>query len=264
MNNYQPTSRRRFGQNFLCDQHVLDDLVRAIDPKPQSPMLEIGPGRGALTRLLIRAGVSLTALELDRDLVVLLREQITDPGFRLVAGDALRVDYAELMQGTSPWRIVGNLPYNISTPLLFRLLEFADRILDMHFLLQREVVQRLCAPPGCKAYGRLSVMTQHLCEVEGLFDVHPRSFRPPPKVMSQLVRLRPRRGRRVDRACDEALDQVLRTAFSQRRKTLRRALESLFEPATLSELGINPSRRPDTLAVAEFLTLANHLATRKS
>ena len=192
MNESAHRPRRRFGQNFLHDRSVLYRLVAAIGPSPEDSILEIGPGRGALTEQLLRAGVTLTAVELDRDLAAVLRTNVDGERFTLIVGDALKTDLAEIAPAIRNWRVVGNLPYNISTPLLFHLLQFHERIIDMHFLLQREVVQRLSALPHTKAYGRLSVTTQYHYHVEPLFEVSPEAFRPVPKVVSQLVRLRPR------------------------------------------------------------------------
>lgn len=251
-----PRPRRRFGQNFLHDPVVLNQIAGAINPQPGQAMLEIGPGRGALTEHLLDSGVHLTAVELDRDLADLLRRSIHNTHFRLVEADALKLDLQCLDAEVDCWRVVGNLPYNISTPLLFHLLAQRESISDMHFLLQREVVQRLAASPGTKAYGRLGVMMQFHCEVEPLHEVGPGAFVPAPKVVSQLVRLRPRQLEPARLALEASLDHVLRTAFSQRRKTLRRALKALFSIEQLEAVGIDASRRPDTLELQEFMSLA--------
>ncbi len=249
--------RKRFGQNFLEDRAVLQRLAAAVAASPDDELIEIGPGEGALTALLLASGARVTAVELDRDLAGALRERDFGPQFTLVEGDALKTDFSALLPEHGGGRIVGNLPYNISTPLLFHLLRFRDRIDDMHFLLQREVVQRLAASPGSKSYGRLSVMTQLHCAVDPLFEVHPEAFRPAPKVMSQFVCLRPRP---LPAGLDlVALDRLLRTSFGQRRKTLRKVLQSTFSEHRLRDLGIDPSRRPDTLSVDEFTRLARHL-----
>ena len=264
MNESAHRPRRRFGQNFLHDRSVLYRLVAAIGPSPEDSILEIGPGRGALTEQLLRAGVTLTAVELDRDLAAVLRTNVDGERFTLIVGDALKTDLAEIAPAIRNWRVVGNLPYNISTPLLFHLLQFHERIIDMHFLLQREVVQRLSALPHTKAYGRLSVTTQYHYHVEPLFEVSPEAFRPVPKVVSQLVRLRPRERSIEDSTDTITLDLVLRTAFSQRRKTLRRALSDLFDASTLEDLQIDPGRRPDTLDVAEYIQMAQYLSAAES
>jgi 16S rRNA (adenine1518-N6/adenine1519-N6)-dimethyltransferase len=249
--------RKRFGQNFLEDRAVLQRLAAAVAASPDDELIEIGPGEGALTALLLASGARVTAVELDRDLAGALRERDFGPQFTLVEGDALKTDFSALLPEHGGGRVVGNLPYNISTPLLFHLLDFRDRILDMHFLLQREVVQRLAASPGTKAYGRLSVVTQLHCGVEPLFEVAPEAFRPAPKVISQVVRLRPKP---LPPTLDlGALDTLLRTAFSQRRKTLRKVLQAWFSPDQLQDLELDPIRRPDTLSVDEFTRLARHL-----
>jgi len=255
-----PQARKRFGQHFLADGEVVEAIVAAISVERGEPILEVGPGRGVLTTALAAAGARLTALEIDRDLIRPLRETL--PGVTVLQGDALTADLAPA--GTDgPFRIVGNLPYNISTPLLIRLFDACAAglpVRDMHFMLQAEVVDRLGAEPGNKSWGRLSVIAQYHCEIEPLLDVAPNAFVPRPKVQSRFVRLIPRVPVRPvrDRA---ALDRVLRVAFAARRKRLANALESLG--LDLPALGLDPGARPDTLHVADFVALANALDLRQ-
>ncbi len=258
MTAHQP--RKRFGQNFLESESVIRRIVGAIAPERGDRVVEIGPGLGALTRPLLERVDRLDVIELDRDLAGTLAERLGRPaGLTIHEADALRFDFAELAADAS-LRIVGNLPYNISTPLMFHLLEQADRshngIRDMHFMLQREVVDRICAEPGTKAWGRLGVMTQVRAEATRLFTVPPGAFRPPPKVESAIVRLVPRRLDDAERALLPALEHVVRAAFAQRRKTLRNTLRGQIDAATMQELGIDPGRRAETLSLDEFRTLA--------
>jgi 16S rRNA (adenine1518-N6/adenine1519-N6)-dimethyltransferase len=248
-------ARKRFGQHFLTDAAVLEQLARVIRPRAGDRLLEIGPGHGALTQLLFGATARYLAVEIDRDLIAFLKARFD--GLELVNDDILRVDLeAMLASGEGPWRLVGNLPYNISTPLIVRLLKHLQHIEDMHFMFQREVAARLAGSPGSKAWGRITVLTQYHCEVELLFHVGPESFEPPPKVWSAVVRLVPRANKL---ALDDsaAFDQVLRQAFGQRRKRLGNALHSLAPD--WSRAGVDPSRRADDLTVAEFVALANNL-----
>jgi 16S rRNA (adenine1518-N6/adenine1519-N6)-dimethyltransferase len=219
--------------------------------------VEIGPGLGALTEALLPSGCRLDAIELDRDLTTpLLAAFSIYPQFRLHSADALVFDYATLRQSDEALRIVGNLPYNISTPLIFHLLDFAGLIRDMHFMLQLEVVERLTASPGSKHWGRLGIMAQYRCDAELLFEVPPEAFDPPPKVQSAIVRLTPHREQQFP-DCDEAkLARVVQAAFSQRRKTLRNNLKPLIDAEAIAELGIDPSCRAETLELADFVRLA--------
>lgn len=251
--------RKRFGQNFLQDINIIDKIVAAIAPKAGEPVLEIGPGQGALTERLLPSGCALTAVELDRDLASFLRISfINTPNFRLHEGDALKFDLATLNPAPASLRVVGNLPYNISTPLLFRLLEQRQYIKDMHFMLQKEVVQRLAAEPDTSHYGRLSIMAQYYCQVVHLFDVPPGAFFPPPKVMSAIVRLRPRPPE-VIADNPVILAQVVNQAFQQRRKTLRNTLKGLVSESQMAACDIRPDARAETLSVAQFVRLANQL-----
>lgn len=260
MNGHIP--RKRFGQNFLRDARVLHAIVAAIGPRPGEHLVEIGPGQGALTRLLLPECARLDVVELDRDLVALLRKAFAgEERLRIHSGDALKFDFAALAEA-APLRIVGNLPYNISTPLLFHLFEQGGRVQDMHFMLQKEVVDRLCAEPGSKDYGRLSVMAQYYCAMEPLLEVGPESFNPPPKVVSAVVRLVPHAARPVAVA-PESLGRVVAAAFSQRRKTLRNALSLLLSGAEIAVAGVDPGARAETLALSDFARLAGLLADKE-
>ncbi|MGQ7245956.1 16S rRNA (adenine(1518)-N(6)/adenine(1519)-N(6))-dimethyltransferase RsmA [Halomonas sp. V046] len=252
-------ARKRFGQNFLRDLGIISRIVRSIGARPGDRVVEIGPGQGALTEpLLVDTAGRLEVIELDRDLIPGLRVQFFDqPDFVIHEGDALKMDFVALRGDGQPLRVVGNLPYNISTPLISHLLRAGDAVLDMHFMLQKEVVDRLAAPPGGSERGRLSVLAQYFCDVESLFVVPPEAFVPQPKVDSAIVRLTPR-AQRTCQADDEALlFDVVRSAFGQRRKTLRNNLKGRIEADALDALGIDPSRRPQTLSVEEFVTIAN-------
>ena len=251
--------RKRFGQHFLHDRQVIERLVRAIAPKPQQPLLEIGPGEGVLTRPLLATGARVTVVELDRDLAASLAERLGRPeALEIVQGDILKVDLTALA-GAQRLRVVGNLPYNISTPILFHLFEHLPMLVDMHFMLQKEVVDRLVAEPGGRDYGRLSVMAGFFCEMDWLFDVPPEAFRPAPKVTSAIIRLRPKALGESDRALLPALDQVVRQAFGQRRKTLRNSLRTLLDEQAIEAAGVDPGTRPERLSLPEFLVLARLL-----
>ena len=249
--------RKRFGQHFLRDPSVLERIVAAIRPVPGDHLVEIGPGLGALTRPLLAAVGELDAVELDRDLLEPLRAHCADIGrLRLHHADALKFDFAAL-RGTGPrLRVVGNLPYNISTPLLFHLLDQASHLRDLHFMLQQDVVERMAAGPGEEAYGRLSVMLQYRCQVEPLFTVGPEAFRPPPKVRSAVVRLVPRETLPVAVRDERLFAEVVRRAFAQRRKTLRNALRGWLDIAQIEAAGVNPGARPETLDLAAFAALS--------
>ena len=257
--------RKRFGQNFLHDAAVVRRIVQAIDPQPDDLMVEIGPGTGILTRELLKVLHVLHAVEIDRDLISTLHREFPDHGLELHACDALRFDFTALAGDPHSLRVVGNLPYNISTPLLFHLLESRRVLRDMHFMLQREVVARLAAPPGSKTYGRLSVMAQLHCHVEALFRVGPGAFQPPPKVDSAVVRLRPREPLALEDALLPAFGNLVARAFAQRRKTLRNSLSDVLETAQIHAAGVDPSARPETLAVEDFVALTRRLeAARRS
>jgi len=252
------TPRKRFGQNFLRDATVVHRIVMAVNPHPDDHLVEIGPGEGVLTTALLAQTTQLDAIEIDRDLAALLgRRFATSTHFRLYLADALKFDFAQLSHGEK-LRIVGNLPYNISTPLLFHLFAQASHIADMHFMLQKEVIDRLCAQPGEPDYGRLSLMAQYHCRAEKLFEVYPESFYPPPKVVSAIVRLIPHASPPVD-ADANALGKVVATAFSQRRKTLRNALKPLFTESELRTAGIDPGARAETVGLEAYASLARRL-----
>lgn len=260
----QHVPRKRFGQNFLEDDAIVGRIVDSIAPRPGQRVVEIGPGLGALTRELLQRVDSLDVVELDRDLAASLAGRLGHPpGLRIHQTDALTFDFSALA-GAEPLRVVGNLPYNISTPLLFHLLAQADAIVDsiadMHFMLQKEVVDRITAKPGGRDWGRLSVMCAARAEAQSLFTVPPEAFRPMPKVDSAVVRIVPRTLADAERAALPALEQVVRAAFAQRRKTLRNNLKGLIEASAIERLGIDPSRRAETLTLAEFRTLTRALA----
>jgi 16S rRNA (adenine1518-N6/adenine1519-N6)-dimethyltransferase len=252
---HQP--RRRFGQNFLADEHYVERIVAAVDPRPGEPIVEIGPGLAALTDRLVERAGQVTAIEIDRDLAARLRERFSPAQLTLHEGDALDVDFAALGRGL---RIVGNLPYNISSPLLFHLAAQADAVADITVMLQKEVVDRMTAKPATPEYGRLTVMLQAVFRIERLFVVPPGAFRPPPKVDSAVARLVPLR-ERAPAIADRALfARVVAAAFTQRRKTLRNALAALCDAPALAAVGIDPGARGETLAVADYVRLANALA----
>ena len=235
---------------------VIERIVDAIDPRPGQRVIEIGPGLGALTRHLVARTGHLVAVEIDRDLAARLRQQYLPDQLELVQADALKVDWRTLGQDL---RIVGNLPYNVSTPLLFSLLQVADVVRDQHFMLQREVVDRMVAAPGGSDYGRLSVMLQARYRLQRLFHVMPGSFHPVPKVQSSIVRMTPRTGAdRID-VHMPALSRVVTAAFGQRRKTLRNALAGLIDEATMRACQVDPGARAETLELAQFVAMAAHL-----
>lgn len=253
-------ARKRFGQNFLHDQSVIGQIIAFCEVKAGQHWVEIGPGQGALTAPLLWAGVNLDVVELDRDLVALLKQKFSGhEHFNIHSADALKFDFAALAKAGEKLRVVGNLPYNISTPLMFHLLASAQCIEDMHFMLQKEVVERLCAEPGSKQYGRLSVMMQYHCETEHLFDVPPESFSPAPKVMSSIVRLTPHRQPPVRVENLANLNRLVAQAFSQRRKTLRNSLKTLISEQDLDALSIDSKLRAENLTLAEFARLSNLL-----
>jgi 16S rRNA (adenine1518-N6/adenine1519-N6)-dimethyltransferase len=250
--------RRRFGQHFLVDQRVIGQIISVIDPQPDDPMVEIGPGLGALTTPLLARLARLHVVELDRDIVARLKQAYPPSKLAVHAGDALKFDFSALGPGL---RIVGNLPYNISTPILFHLARNVSALRDVHVMLQKEVVARIVARPGTSQYGRLSVMLQYHFDAEAMLDVAASAFRPPPRVESAVVRMAPRR---VSAPCfsDGLLGQVARAAFSQRRKTLRNALRSYLQAHEFAALGLSPLARPQDLTVADFVGIANYIGAR--
>ncbi len=258
--NHRP--RKRFGQHFLHDTRVIQLIVAAIAPQPGERIVEIGPGLGALTGPLLQRCGSMDAVELDRDLAARLEATgwVRDGRLRLHRADAQGFDYTALAGPGGKLRIVGNLPYNISTPLLFHLLAHARAIQDIHIMLQKEVVDRLAAAPSAQAYGRLSVMVQYRCRVETLLQIGPEAFRPPPKVRSAVVRLIPRDVPAVAVTNEKVFEEIVRRAFAQRRKTLRNALRGLLEPAEMEGLGVDPGARAGVLSWREFAALSNAVA----
>lgn len=254
-------ARKRFGQNFLQDAGVIDRLLRSIQARDNQRLLEIGPGRGALTEGLLDSGARLDVIELDLDLIPLLKLRFgLRANFHLRQGDALDLDLAELNPEPGQLRVVGNLPYNISTPLIFHLLGQSRWIGDMHFMLQKEVVERLAANPGGGQWGRLSVMVQYHCRVDNLFPVPPQAFKPQPKVESAIVRLTPRPTPPFPAKSPALLERLVREAFNQRRKTLRNALGALLPVEGIEAAGVDPRLRPEQIDLAGFVRLADQLA----
>ncbi|MES2128686.1 MAG: 16S rRNA (adenine(1518)-N(6)/adenine(1519)-N(6))-dimethyltransferase RsmA [Pseudomonadota bacterium] len=251
-------ARKRFGQNFLTDNYVLDNIIEAIDPQAGQAMVEIGPGLAAMTKLIIKRMGHMHVVELDRDLVARLEKSFTREQLTIHSGDALKFDFSLIpVPPGQKLRVVGNLPYNISSPLLFHLAEFAHLIEDQHFMLQKEVVERMVAEPGSKVYGRLSVMLQWRYDMSLLFIVPPTAFDPPPQVESAIVRMVPTR-RQLP--CDgPTLEAVVMKAFSQRRKVIRNCLAGMFTEAQLVEAGVDPGCRPETVALEQYVALANLL-----
>ncbi|MBK0056087.1 16S rRNA (adenine(1518)-N(6)/adenine(1519)-N(6))-dimethyltransferase RsmA [Stenotrophomonas sp. S39] len=250
-------AKKQLGQHFLADRHYIDKIVMAVNPKDGDRLVEIGPGQGAITLPLLRVHPKLTVIEFDRDLIAPLTAAAEPLGdLTIVQGDVLRVDFTALAAG-KPIRLVGNLPYNISSPILFHALEHAAVVRDMHFMLQKEVVDRMAAGPGSKVYGRLSVMLQAYCQVTSLFVVPPGAFRPPPKVDSAVVRLVPRDPASITIADHKRFAEVVKAAFGQRRKTLRNALNNVVTAEQFVAAGVRPDARAEQLDVAEFIALAN-------
>jgi len=254
--------KKRFGQHFLHDQAVLDRIVRTVNPKPDDALVEIGPGRGALTRLLLPKVDRLRVVEIDRDVIGPLRAACgQSEKLEIHMGDALEVDFAQFVEAGQSLRLVGNLPYNISTPLLFHLLGVAGLVRDMHFMLQKEVVDRLCAEPGSDDYGRLTVSMAARAEAVSLFDVGPEAFHPPPKVDSAVVRLTPRPAP-FPLADLGAYERLVQAAFNQRRKTLANGLKGLLTAAQIAAVGIEPGIRAEQLSPAEFARLSDAWASQ--
>jgi len=252
--------KKQFGQNFLNNGHIINQIVFSIRPKPEDHMVEIGPGEAALTTPLIDVVKRLDIIEIDNDLIGPLKIRFASkPAFNLHHTDALAFDYSSLLEfePEQPLRIVGNLPYNISSPLMFHLLNYSAHIKDMHFMLQKEVVDRITAAPGIKAYGRLSVMIQYACETEYLFTVGPENFTPPPKVESAIVRLLPYKQKPFIADNEMAFADVVKQAFSQKRKTLRNTLKGWLDAEQIESCGVNPTARAETVSVEKFVELAN-------
>jgi len=253
----QHRARKRFGQHFLTDPGVIDAIIASVAPQKEDIIVEIGPGQGAITRPLAARAGRLHLVELDRDLAARLRREYAgDCNVTVHEADALEFDFAALGDSV---RVVGNLPYNISTPLLFHLLDFRQHIVDMHFMLQKEVVDRMAATPGSKTYGRLSIMLGCHFQIDALFDVDRQAFDPPPDVTSAIVRLAPLPPGTYAIDDEQQLSQLVAQAFSQRRKTIRNSLKTTVDEAALEAAGIDPGLRPEAIAIAHYVRLANAL-----
>ncbi|MES1949006.1 dimethyladenosine transferase [Salinisphaera sp. C84B14] len=257
-------ARKRFGQHFLHERGVIDRIVSMLAPATDDALVEIGPGQGALTTPLLARVERLSVIEIDRDLIAELEARAAqDPRLEVIAGDALRIDYAALAKRRGPLRLVGNLPYNISSPLLFTLLGSTAPIVDMHFMLQKEVVDRMTASPGSRDYGRLTVSMAARAHAQALFDVGPGAFNPPPKVMSSVVRITPR-APDFEIVNPALFDRLVTAAFSQRRKTLRNAVSGFLDADAIDACDIDPMLRPERLAPADFARLANRAHADKA
>ena len=249
-------ARKRFGQNFLQDEMVIADIVGAIDPDTDQHLVEIGPGHGAITQHLVSACQRLDVVEIDRDLIPLLQTKLGHyPQLHIYEADALTFDYTKLVLDDAPLRVIGNLPYNITTPLLFHLLAQSHCITDMCFMLQNEVVDRICAQPGSKTYGRLSIMMQYQCEATKLFTVFPDAFIPMPKVDSAIIYIKPLSERIGGGLPIKALNKVVTQAFSMRRKTISNTLKSIMSLSVLEQLDIDFKQRPETISVEDYVAI---------
>ncbi len=256
-------AKKRFGQNFLHNDAIISKIVDAINPEPDENLVEIGPGLGALTEPVIDRAGKLSVIELDRDLAHRLRHHpFLAPHLTIYETDALKFDFAQLTSAGKPLRIFGNLPYNISTPLIFHLLSFHNVIADMHFMLQKEVVERMAATPNSKAYGRLSIMTQYQCQVIPVMEIGPEAFKPAPKVDSAIVRLIPHQQIAEPAQSVAMLNTVCLTAFNQRRKAIRNSLKKLISIEQLQTLDIDAGIRPENLTPTEYIRIANFLSTQ--
>lgn len=249
--------KKRFGQNFLTDQSIIQALVNAISPKPENLMVEIGPGLGALTQPLIKQLQHLHVVEIDRDIISWMQSFYPAEKITIHNSDALKFDFKSIGERI---RVVGNLPYNISSPILFHLLDNVQTIIDMHFMLQKEVVERMVAAPSTPAYGRLSVMLQYKLHMEYLFTVPPEAFDPPPKVESAFVRCVPHASLPFTAVDEKLFARVVLNAFGQRRKTLRNTLKGMLDDNGFIQLDINPQLRAENLSVEKFVTIANYLS----
>jgi len=257
-------AKKRFGQNFLHNDAVISDIIDAINPEPGENLVEIGPGLGALTEPVVERAKKLSVVELDRDLAKRLRHHpFLAPHLTIYETDALNFDFAQLAFDENgieqPLRIFGNLPYNISTPLIFHLLTFKDKVKDMHFMLQKEVVERMASGPDCKAYGRLSIMTQYQCQVMPVMEIGPEAFKPAPKVDSAIVRLIPHKVIKNPVKKISALNTVCLAAFNQRRKTIRNGFKKLISVEQLASLDIDANLRPENLTIDDYIKLANFI-----
>jgi 16S rRNA (adenine1518-N6/adenine1519-N6)-dimethyltransferase len=257
---FEHKARKRFGQNFLIDHQIISNIARTVAAQKDDVLVEIGPGKGAITELLAEATDHLRVIELDRDLVPWLKVKFEKhPDFQLFQADALKFDFAQLVQAGQRFRVVGNLPYNISTPLIFHLLSYANKIHDMHFMLQKEVVKRMAAQPGESAYGRLGIMVQYFCKVDDLFDVPPESFDPAPKVDSAIVRLIPYQELPYKANHFPTLEKLVNFAFQQRRKTLRNSLKQWVSADQMESFPVDLSLRPEEISLPEYVAMSNAL-----
>ncbi|QDH70784.1 16S rRNA (adenine(1518)-N(6)/adenine(1519)-N(6))-dimethyltransferase RsmA [Marilutibacter alkalisoli] len=262
---FKDPPKKSLGQHFLHERGIIDRIVQAVNPKPEDRLVEIGPGQGAITFPLLDVHGRLTVIEFDRDLIFPLTEAARAHGtLRVIHRNVLEVDFTALAGEEGPLRLVGNLPYNLSSPILFHALEHAAVIRDMTFMLQKEVVDRMAAGPGSKIYGRLSVMLQAYCAVTPLFNVPPGAFRPPPKVDSAVVRMVPRAPEKIGIDDPDLFAAVVRDAFGQRRKTLRNALSKICDTSAIEAAGVRPDARAEQLEVADFIRMANALAASSS
>ncbi|CAN5135022.1 16S rRNA (adenine(1518)-N(6)/adenine(1519)-N(6))-dimethyltransferaseRsmA [soil metagenome] len=262
MSQFRDPPKKSLGQHFLHDAGIVERIVQAVHPLPGETLVEIGPGQGAITFPLLRRHGAITVIEFDRDLITPLSEAAHALGdLTIIHKDVLKVDFGKLA-GEGRVRVVGNLPYNISTPILFHVLEHAEAIVDMHFMLQKEVVERMAAGPGSKIYGRLSVMLQAVCSVEPLFEVPPQSFRPPPKVDSAVVRLVPLDPAKTGIGDAAMFERVVREAFGQRRKTLRNSLQTVCDSDAIVAAGLRPDARAEQIPVEGFIKLSGMLSER--
>ena len=262
MSHFKAPPKKNLGQHFLADRTYIDQIVMAVNPRPGDRLVEIGPGQGAITFPLLKKQGELTVIEFDRDLITPLMEASEGVGrLTIIHKDVLQVDFSKLAGDEGPLRLVGNLPYNISSPILFHAIAHLPAIRDMHFMLQKEVVDRMAAAPGSKVYGRLSVMLQAYCTVTSLFDVPPGAFRPPPKVDSSVVRLVPKPPAEIGIADPALFERVVRDAFGQRRKTLRNALSQVCTGADIEAAGLRPDARAEQLAVGDFVHLTQYVGS---
>jgi 16S rRNA (adenine1518-N6/adenine1519-N6)-dimethyltransferase len=258
MSDHRP--RRHFGQNFLHDRNIIAKILAAVAPRPDDQFVEIGPGHGALTRPLLEKVARLDVVEIDRDLAAAIERDLDDPRLTVHRADALKFDFATIATGPASLRLVGNLPYNISTPLLFHFLDQSNLFRDAHVMLQKEVVERMAAAPGNKTYGRLSVSLAARCRVESLFIVRPGSFTPAPRVDSAVARLTPDPDRRARIIDEKAFSRIVAQAFNQRRKRLANALRDMLSEAQIESIGVDPGTRAETLDVDAYIRLGNAFA----
>lgn len=260
---FKDPPKKNLGQHFLADQDIISKIVLAVKPVAGDFLVEIGPGQGAITFPLLKKHGALTVIEFDRDLITPLMESAEGMGdLTIIHKDVLKVDFTKLAADRPAIRLVGNLPYNISTPILFHVLEHAPVVRDMHFMLQKEVIDRMAAEPGSKVYGRLTVMLQARCEVTPLFMVPPHAFRPPPKVDSAVVRLVPLAADKIHIKDAVLFENLVRDAFGQRRKTIRNAMQALATTDDIEAVGLRPDARAEQLPVTDFIKLANFLTSK--